>query len=71
MREFFEAPFFQWRESQQFYALLNGRDVTSTLHLPRFNVLFKYSSPGVEANITMIFSPRLRRLSEPQQEPRP
>ncbi len=71
LREFFEAPFFQRHESEQFYALLNGRDVTRTLHMPRFNVVFEYSSPGFEANISMIFSPRFRSLSAPDAQSSP
>lgn len=65
VREFFEAPFFQRYESEQFYSMLNGRDVTRMLHMPRFNVLFEYNSPGLAANINMIFSPRVPSLSAP------
>ena len=64
VREFFEAPFFLRFESEQFYSLLSG-DITRTLHMGRFDVFFQYSSPGLEANISMIFSPRMRALSPP------
>ncbi|MGZ4982879.1 MAG: hypothetical protein ACXWAX_08715 [Chthoniobacterales bacterium] len=63
VREFFEAPFFQSRESQEFYALLSSQNGTRSVSLPRFNLLFDYSSRGLDANVTMIFSPRMRSLS--------
>ncbi len=63
VREFFEAPFFQARESQQFYALLSGQNGTRAVSMPRFNLLFDYSSHGFDANIIMTFSPRLRSFS--------
>ena len=71
VREFFEAPFFQRGESEQFYPLLNGRNVTRTLHMPRFNVFFEYNSPDFAANIIMNFSPRFRSLSAPVEATTP
>ena len=71
VREFFEAPFFQKRESEQFYALLDGRNVTRTLHLSRFNVFFEYNCPDFAADINMNFSPRFRSLSAPENATAP
>lgn len=65
LREFFEAPFFQRRESEQFYALLDGRNVTKSIRLPRFDVVYEYDGRGESAAIiSMLFSPRVRTTNE-------
>jgi hypothetical protein len=67
VREFFEAPFFHARESEQFYALLDGKTSTKALHLPRFDVLYEYDGRGDGAIISMLFSPRVRTIGRPEE----
>ena len=60
LREFFEASFFQWRESEQMHGLLDGMTATKSLHLPRFNVIYEYDGRGEGAVISLLFTPRMR-----------
>ena len=69
LREFFEAPFFQWSESEQFYALLDGRNITRSLRLPRFEVVYEYDGRGEAAVISMMFSPGRRTIGEDAADP--
>ena len=64
VRDFFDARFFQRRESEQLCALLDGRNATRSLSLPRFDVMYQYDSPGYDATISLLFSPRFRSVSE-------
>jgi hypothetical protein len=70
VREFFEASFFDWRESEQFYALLDGRSGSRAVTMPRFHVLWESGTRGEVTTISMTFSPRFRTLSaQPQGTP--
>ena len=64
VRDLFDARFFQRRESEQLCALLDGRNATRSLSLPRFDVMYQYDSPGYDATISLLFSPRFRSVSE-------
>lgn len=65
VREFFEAPFIQWKESEQLYALLSMGSGIRTINLPRFDVVFEYDNRAETTVVTLMFSPRSRYISYP------
>jgi hypothetical protein len=65
VREFFEAPFIQWKESEQLYALLSMGSGIRTINLPRFDVVFECDNRAETTVVTLMFSPRSRYISYP------
>jgi len=65
VREFFEAPFIQWKESEQLYALLSMGSGIRTINLPRFDVVFECDNRGESTVVSLMFSPRGRSVSYP------
>ena len=65
VHEFFEAPFIQWKESEQLYALLYMGSGLRTINLPRFDVAFECDNRAETTVITLLFSPRSRYISYP------
>ena len=65
VREFFEAPFIQWKESEQLYALLSPGSGIRTISLSRFDVVFECEHRAETTFINLMFSPRSRNISYP------
>ena len=65
VREFFEAPFIQWEESEQLYALFYMGGGLRTINLPRFNVALECDNRAETTVVTLMFSPRSRYISFP------
>lgn len=65
VREFFEAPFIEWKESEQLYALLSMGSGLRTINLPRFDVAFECDNRAETTVVTLMFSPRSRYISSP------
>lgn len=63
--EFFEAPFIQWEESEQLYALLYMGSGIRTINLPRFDLAFECDNSGESTVVSLMFSPRRRSVSYP------
>ena len=62
IREFFEAPFFQRHESEQFYVLLYMGEGIHCTNLPRFDVVFEHDAQPEETIVTLFFSPPVRTV---------
>ena len=58
VREFFEAPFFQGKESEHLYSLLYLGDGIRTINLPRFDVVFQSDNRAEHTVLSLTFSPR-------------
>ena len=65
VREFFEAPFLQWTESEQLYTLLYMGSGLRTINLPRFDVVFECDNRAESTVVGLMFSPRGRTVSNP------
>ena len=68
VREFFEAPFIQWKESEQLYALLYMGGGLRTINLPRFDVVFECNNRAEATVVSLMFSPRSRSISYPADQ---
>ena len=63
VREFFEAPFIQRKESKQLHALLYMGSGIRTINLPRFVVVFEYDNRSESTTVSLMFSPHSRYVS--------
>ena len=68
VREFFEAPFIQWKESEQLYALLYMGVGLRAINLPRFDVAFECDNRAEATVVSLMFSPRSRSISYPADQ---
>ena len=68
VREFFEAPFFQWSESEQLYILLYMGDGLRWLRLPRFDIVFEFAAGSENTTVALLFSPQIRSVNYERPE---
>jgi hypothetical protein len=68
VREFFEAPFFQWSESEQLYVLLYMGDGLRWLRLPRFDVVFEFATGSENTTVALLFAPQIRYVNYERPE---
>lgn len=68
VREFFEAPFFQWSETEQLYILFYMGDGLRWLRLPRFDVVFEFATGSENTTVALLFAPQIRYVNDERPE---